>query len=328
MRLPLLAVCLMARTVQVAPLRETEPEAYQTDDPAIWQDPKAPRQALIFGTVKMAAPLGAISVYRLDGKRIQRIEGLDRPNNIDVAYGFAAGGRTIDIAAATERNKSRLRLFRVVPGVGLEDAASLPVFEGETGPRAQPMGIALYTRRRDRALFAIVSRKNGPSGSYLWQYRLRTGADGKPSAEKVREFCAFGGTGEIEAVAVDREREHVYYSDEAAGIRKYHADPDHPEAGRELALFGVSGWRGDREGIAVHGGYIVATDQMSPESEFHVFSRDTLKETGVFRVGSAVTDGIEIGAGLFVAMNDSRRNFILADWKAIEAALRRSGGRR
>lgn len=304
--------------VDVTALRETASEPHQTDDPAIWVNKRNPAESLIFGTVKMAAPDGAIAVYRLDGSRLMRISGVDRPNNIDVAYGIKFGTRTIDIAVATERNKKQLRVFEVVPGVGLKDLAAIPVFEGQTGAASQPMGIALYVRRADRALFAIVSRKTGPSGSYLWQYLI----DGKMQAKKVREFGVFSGSKEIEAVAVDAEREHVYYSDEGAGIRKYYANPAHSEASKELALFGQTGWKGDREGIAIHHGYVVATDQQRRNSEFHVFSRDTLKELGVFRVGADTTDGIDISsAGLFVAMNDNRHNFILAEWKTIAAAL-------
>jgi 3-phytase len=266
----------------------------------------------------MAAPDGAIAVYRPDGSRLMRIAGVDRPNNIDVAYGVRFGSRTIDIAVATERNRKQLRVFEVVPGVGLKDLAAIPVFEGQPGAASQPMGIALYVRRSDRTLFAIVSRKAGPSGSYLWQYRINA----KLQGTKVREFGVFSGSKEIEAVAVDAEREHVYYSDEGAGLRKYHANPAHPDAAKELALFGVSGWKGDREGIAIHHGYVVATDQQKRNSEFHVFSRDSLKELGVFRVGADTTDGIDISsAGLFVAMNDNRHNFILAEWKTIAAAL-------
>ncbi len=313
----------MLAQVDVAALRETVSEAHQTDDPAVWVHPRDKKQSLIFGTVKMASPDGAIAVYRMDGSRLMTVPNVDRPNNIDVAYGFRVGGRTVDIAVATERNKSRLRVFEVVQGVGLKDLAALPVFAGESGAMAQPMGIALYKRKADGALFAIVSRKNGPTESYLWQYQLTGEADGAVRAEKVREFGAFSGSKEIEAVAVDREREHVYYSDEGAGIRKYHADPAHAAAGEQLALFADSGWKGDREGIAIYRNFIVATDQQHPNTEFHVFSRDTLKDLGVFRVGADTTDGIDISpAGLFVAMNDSRHNFILVEWKAIAKALR------
>lgn len=320
---PVILTAALLAQVDVRALRETAPEAHQTDDPAIWVNKKQPAESFIFGTVKMAAPDGAIAVYRLDGASVMRIPNIDRPNNIDVAYGLRIGNRTIDIAVVTERNKGQLRVFEIVPGAGLKDLAALPVFAGQSGLAAQPMGIGLYRRRRDHALFAIVSRKTGPSGSYLWQYRLSGDGQGKLQAEKVREFGLYSGSKEIEAVAVDAEREHVYYSDEGAGIRKYHADPAHPDAAEELALFGQSGWKGDREGIAIHRGYVVATDQQHPNSEFHVFSRDTLRQVGSFRVGADTTDGIDISStGLFVAMNNSRHNFILADWKSIAAALK------
>jgi 3-phytase len=321
--LPLFLSLSLLAQVDIPALRETASEPEQTDDPAIWVHPKDRSKSLIFGTIKAAAPAGAVAVYRLDGSRLMTVPNLDRPNNIDVAYGFSVGGRTVDLAVATERNKGQLRIFEVMPEKGLQDLGAVPVFAGETGAMAQPMGIALYRRRRDKALFAIVSRKNGPAGRYLWQYRLTGDAQGNIRGEKVREFGNFSGTKEIEAIAVDAQREHIYYSDEGAGIRKYHADPGHSQAGEQLALFAESGWKGDREGIAIYQNYIVATDQQPGNSEFHVFARDTLRELGVFRVGADTTDGIDIAPfGLFVAMNDSRHNFILVDWKAIARGLK------
>lgn len=328
--MPLLLALLFAvglsafAQVDVPAVGETESEPHQTDDPAIWLDRKSGGGGFILGTIKAGAPDGAIAVYTLEGKRVMRINGIDRPNNIDVGYGFALGKRKIDIAVATERNRQSLRVFEIVPGKGLKDLASLPVFEGEQGDAALPMGVALYRRKRDGAMFVFVSRKIGPSGRYLWQYRLTSDQAGmRMSARKVREFGAFSGTTEIESIAVDAEREHVYYSDEGAGIRKYHADPGHSNSPQELALFGQSGWTGDREGIAIHRGYIIATDQQKPLTTFHVFSRDTLREVGAFRVGSDSTDGIDLASnGLFVAMNNSRNNFILARWQAIAAALK------
>lgn len=300
--------------VDVKPLRETAPEAHQTDDPAIWVNRKDRSQSLILGTVKMAAPDGAVAVYRLDGSRLMTIPNVDRPNNIDVAYGVRLGQRKIDIAVATERNKNQLRVFEIVPGVGLRDLASIPVF-------AQPMGIALYKRKRDGAIFAIVSRKTGPSGSYLHQYELKDGGSGELVGVKVREFGAFSGSKEIEAIAVDARREEIYYSDEGAGIRKYSADPSRND---ELALFAQSGWVGDREGLAVAGDYLIATDQQPGNSVFHVFHTKTLKQIGSFRLGADTTDGIDVNQelDLFVAMNDSKHNFLVASWKSILGALR------
>ena len=327
---------LLAAQVEVKPLRETASAPHQTDDPAIWVNPKSPAESLILGTVKMAAPDGAIVVYRLDGSVLMSIPGIDRPNNIDVAYGFKLAGRKIDIAIATERNQNRLRVFEILPGKGIRDLATIPVF-------AQPMGIAIYTRPKDGAIFAVVSRKTGPSGTYLWQYQLKDDGKGQLASAKVREFGTFSNTKEIEAIAVDDEAGYIYYSDEGAGIRKYHADPSHPDAAKELALFAQSGWKGDREGIAIYKtakgqGYIIATDQQTPVSEYHVYARDGgtsgphdhSKALGSFRVGAATTDGIDASSkplgpilpkGLFIAMNDSRKNFILVDWREIEKAL-------
>jgi len=318
-----LAGALCGQVVDLVPLRETAPEPFQTDDPAIWVNKRRPAESLILGTIKVAAPDGSIAVYRMDGSRLMTVPGVDRPNNIDVGYGFRLGRRNIDIAVATERNQSRLRVFEIVPGGGLKDLAAIPVFAGQSAAAAQPMGIALYRRSRDGAMFAIVSRKTGPSGSYLWQYRLLDDGAGGVRAEKVREFGLFSGSKEIEAIAVDARNGLVYYSDEGAGIRQYRADPSRPDAARQLALFGETGWTGDREGLATYGDFIVATDQQSPNSEFHVFSRKTLRELGIFRIGADTTDGIDISpSGLFIAMNDSRHNFLMAEWKQIAAKLR------
>ena len=323
MLFPILLLALAQ--VDVTPLRETASAAFQTDDPAIWVHPTRPAESLIVGTIKMAAPNGAIAVYKLDGTLLMSIPNVDRPNNIDIAYGLKLGNRKVDIAVATERNQNALRVFEIVPGKGIRDLASIPVF-------AQPMGIALYTRPKDHAIFAIVSRKTGPSGSYLWQYELKDNGQGKVTGVKVREFGQFSGSKEIEAVVVDDELGFVYYSDEGAGIRKYSAEPGES---KEIALFGTTGWQGDREGLAIYKmpggkGYLIATDQQTPNSVYHVYSRGENKELGTFRVGAATTDGIDVTArplggelpkGLFVAMNDSRKNFILVDWRKIAAAL-------
>ena len=142
----------------------------------------------------------------------------------------------------------------------------------------------LYRRPRDGAIFAIVAPKEGPRQGYLWQYRLVDAGGGRVGARFVRRFGNFSATtvreeNEIEAVAVDDALGYVYYADEADGIHKWHADPDHADAGRELAHFARSGFRGDREGIAIYAlpdgtGYIVATDQIDEDSEYHVYPRE------------------------------------------------------
>ena len=79
-----------------------------------------------------------------------------------------------------------------------------------------------------------------------------TVAKGRVIGEKVRAFGNFSGSHEIEAVAVDDELGYIYYADEDSGIRQWRADPDHPEAGREITVFGRDGFVGNREGIAIY----------------------------------------------------------------------------
>jgi 3-phytase len=315
----------------------TDPVSEDPDDPAIWVHPSNPERSLILGTDKTAAPQGGLYVFGLDGKVRQKITGLDRPNNVDVEYGLRVKGRRIAIAVLTERYKNQLRVFKIErDGSGLSDISAgggLPVFQGQQGEQAAPMGIALYRRPRDGAVFAIVGRKTGPRDAYLWQYRLTDDGAGKVKATKVREFGRFSGSGEIEAVAVDDALGYVYYADEGDGIHKWHADPDHPDQGRELAHFGRDGFKADREGIAIYAkrngtGYLVCTDQLEGNSEYRVYRRegkpgsphDHSEVVAVIRGGADSTDGIEITAaalgtrfpqGLLVAMNSGGRNFLL-----------------
>jgi 3-phytase len=201
------------------------------------------------------------------------------------------------------------------------------------------MGIALYRRPKDGAIYAVVSRKAGPSGAYLWQYRLVPTAGGRVRLHKVREFGQFSGDGEIEAVAVDDQLGYVYYADENYGILKYHADPEHPEASKLLAVFGKEGFEGDREGIAVYStrgdkGYLLCVDQRPQRSVVYVFPRegtsanrhDHQQPVAVIHTDSDETDGIEatshplgkqFPSGLLIMMNSRARNFHLYRWQPL-----------
>lgn len=332
--------------VVVRPALATAPVTDDPDDPAVWVHPSDPARSLILGTNKVKAPGGALVVFGLDGEIRQTIGALDRPNNVDVEYGLLLAGQPTDIAVLTERLQHRLRVFRIArDGSGLADVSSgggIPVLEGRQGEASEPMGIALYRRARDGAIFAIVSPKTGPREGYLCQYRLEDDGRGKVKGIKVREFGRFSGTTEIEAVAVDDALGYVYYADEGDGIHKYHADPDHPEAARELAHFGQAGFQADREGIAIYAlpdgtGYIACTDQLAGNSKYHVYRRegapgrphDHSELLKAFYGGADQTDGIEIISaplgpgfphGLMVAMNSGPKNFLLYRWEDIAAA--------
>jgi 3-phytase len=328
------AVSAAAEVEAVAPVLITEKTAVDSDDPAIWINPDDPSKSLVLGTDKG----GSIFVFDLEGKIVpeRTVTGMDRMNNIDVAYGFPLGGEKIDIALATDRNAEKIRAFRL-PDMTPIDNGGIPTFVGETDDR-RAMGLAIYTRPSDGAFFTIVSRKFGQSGSYLWQYLLEDAGDGTIKATKVRAFGEFVGGKEIEAVAVDNELGYVYYSDETAGVHKYLADPDAPGADVELAFFGNEGFAQDQEGISIYKiddgtGYILVSDQQA--NTFRVFKREG--EPGdphnhqlvkVVGVSTNESDGSDVTnvpvddrfpSGLFVAMSDDQ-TFHYYSWDDIAGA--------
>ena len=298
----------------------TEPTKHDTDDPAIWINREDRSKSLVVGTDKDSD--GALYVFDLNGKVVNRVGDLKRPNNVDIAYGFSDRGKSIDIAVTTERERQRLRVFRL-PEMTCLDSGDLIVFNGDES-RA-PMGIAMYRRPRDGAMFAFVGGKSGPSIDYIGQYLLTIDAKGKLSMRLVRQFGAYSGKKEIEAIAVDVELGYVYYSDEQYGVRKYLADPDAPEADRELALFATSGFAGDHEGISIYKkndgtGYILVSDQQA--NQFRIFKREgepgkphqhdlvkTVPVSAIESDGSDVTNAAldpQFPSGLFVAMSNGR----------------------
>jgi 3-phytase len=332
----------------IAPLRATEALPQDPDDPAIWLNRHDPSKSLLLGTMKVAAPDGALAVFGLDGRLQHLLKGPNRPNNVDVEYGLDLDGTPTDIAVLTERLGRRLRVYAIAPdGTNLQDisSGSMPILEGAPADQGAPMGIGLYRRPKDGAVFAIVSPKAGPKENYVWQYRLEDDGTGRVKASFVRRFGAFSGVGEIEAVAVDDELGFVYYADEDKGIHKYWADPDVPDASRELALFGTTGYQMDREGLGIYNlaggkGYIVSVDQLPGESVFQIYRRegepgnphDHSRVLLSFKGGADGTDGLDVSSaalgpdfsdGLLVAMNSRGRNFLLFRWRGIAASLRR-----
>lgn len=325
-----------AKNVAVKPRVITEATKHDTDDPAIWVNRADPAQSLVIGTDKHTD--GALVVFGLDGK-IQwdkTVRGLLRPNNVDVAYDVELGQGKVDIAVVTERYAHRLRIYRL-PEMVAVDGGGVPVFEGEAGREC--MGIALYTRPRDGALFAVVSRVDtgAPRENYLQQLRIADDGKGVLRGTKVRNFGTWSGKKEIEAVAVDSALGYIYYSDEHFGVRKYAADPDAPDAGRELAQFGTTGFAEDQEGISIYErpggrGFVLVSNQSV--DTFRIFPREGTPGKphdhpllASVRLSTRESDGSDVTnvelpgfpGGLFVAMSTDR-TFHYYAWNDIAAA--------
>jgi len=332
---------LVADTLRPVVITDTLPG--DSDDPAIWVNPTNPAKSVVLGTDK-GDSTGGVYTFRLDGHvdRARSVTPLLRMNNVDVEYGVALGSLTTDIAVATERNRMALRVF-AMPTMRAIDNGGIVVFSGDTA--RDPMGVAIYKRPRDGAVFAIVGGKAGPTnGTYLWQYRLSADGKGGVVGTKVREFGMYSGRKEIEAILVDDALGYVYYSDENVGVRKYHADPDSGNV--ELALFATTGVADDHEGLAMYAtdattGYLVLSDQGA--NRIHVFTREGTAANrhehlrlAVIPVMAQETDGLDITSrplgpryprGM-LAMMSNRGAFHFYDWRDVDAAIKKASAPR
>jgi len=294
----------------------TEKTINDTDDPAIWVHPTDPSKSIVFGTDKETN--GAIYAFDLNGKIIEQktIRNIQRPNNIDLEYGFPLNDSTsVDIIAFTEREKHQIRLFSV-PDMKPLDNGGIPVFKDEQSIENRlPMGIAIYKSPVDSSFYAVVGRKKGPNEGYLYQYKLDY-QNNKIQSTLVRKFGKFSGQKEIEAIAIDAELGYIYYADEGHCIRKYYAEPS--KGNQEISCFGSEYFYKDIEGIAIakmknEGGYLIVSDQQ--KGQFNLFDRQTNAFIKAVNLTTTETDGCEVvttplnktfSSGLFVAMNDAK----------------------
>ena len=319
--LSLVSLIACTKIEKIKPSVVTEKVKYDTDDPAIWYNKKAPEKSIVYGTDKEVG--GGLMAFDLSGKIIpeKSVKELAYPNNVDIEYGFHFNDSIlVDIAVVSERAKNQVRIFQA-PEMKPLDGGGIPVFEGESKNDRRPMGVGMYKRPVDQKIFLVLSRKTGPTdGTYLWQYELVPDSN-HITLKLVRKFGQFsGGESEIEAILVDDALGFIYYGDEGIGVRKYYADPE--KGNEELAVFGQTDFREDREGMALYplgkdDGYIVVSDQQAarfnlyprkPENHEHILA-------GRWYLSTRETDGCDLlsaplpspfGTGIFIAMSDDK----------------------
>ncbi|UMQ42245.1 phytase [Chryseobacterium sp. Y16C] len=325
--LPFVVSCVRQSQLgkKLEPTVVTETVMYDTDDPAIWINPLDASQSIIIGTDKDTN--GGLYAFNLDGKIINKVLGLKRPNNVDIEYGFELNGQKTDIAATTERETNKVKLYSLPD---LKEVGEFSVFDGET--ERGPMGISMYKNPKTGEIFAIVGRKSGPNDGYLWQYKLIE-KDGKITGEVVRKFGKYSGLKEIESIAVDDEMGYIYYSDEMFGVHQYYADPE--KGNEELAVFGKGDFTSDVEGISIYStsantGYILVSNQQ--KDTFNVYLRENPTKGRIAEIpvstkesdGSEVTNvnlGAKFPKGVFVAMSNGKV-FHLYDWRMLEERIK------
>lgn len=305
---------------EVSPTLTTEKLPFDSDDPAIWVNSKNPEQSIVFGTDKDEVK-GGVYAFDLDGKIMadKSILDVSYPNNVDVEYGFKLNDSTeTDILVFTEREKHQIRMFSV-PDMKPLDNGGFSVFADEENVlMRRPMGVSIFKNPKNGQFSAIVSRKEGPTQGYLYQYELKADSLGV-HANLLRKFGTFSGQKEIEAIAVDDALGYVYYSDEGVGIRKYYADPE--KGDEEISLFGMEDFKDDIEGIAIAAyegeeGFIIVSNQQA--HNFNFYNRGDNKYVKTLNLGTKETDGCDVTTkslgdkfpnGLFVSMNDEQDFF-------------------
>lgn len=310
---------------KLKPSAITEAVLYDTDDPAIWINPEDASKSIIIGTDKDTD--GGLYAFDLNGKITNKVPGLKRPNNVDIEYGFMLNGKKTDIAAVTERETNKVKLYTLPD---LKEAGEFSVFDGET--ERGPMGISMYKNPQTEEIYAVVGRKSGPADGYLWQYKLSE-KEGKITGEAVRKFGKYSGLKEIESIAVDDAMGYIYYSDEQFGVHQYYADP--AKGNEELLVFGKGDFKSDVEGISIYctsaeTGYILVSNQQ--KDTFNVYLRENPAKGRIAEIpistsesdGSEVTNvnlGAQFPKGVFVAMSNGKV-FHFYDWRMIEERIK------
>jgi 3-phytase len=197
-------------TMTATPVTETAPVASDGEaagDVAVWVNPADRAGSLVIGTDKR----GAIELYDLAGKRVQRIP---RPagttTSVDVRAGFELGGKTVTLVGTGGRAMSFFRLDPAARQLHDVGASDFPT----SGPAA---GVCLYRSGVSGRFYAFLTEDDGD----VTQYELFD-QGGSVDARRVRSWPL--GAPASHCVA-DDETGRLFLSQDS-GVWRYDAEPD------------------------------------------------------------------------------------------------------
>ena len=318
--------------VSVKPVVQTEVVMSQgdaADDPAIWVHPQTPALSRVLGTNKQQG----LEVYDLQGKRVQHLP-VGRLNNVDVRPGFELGGRTVDLAVATNRDHNSLSVFSIDRATGTVQAA------GEIAtPVTDIYGLCLFKAPSGE----IYSFANDKDGTFV-QHRLYTKGD-KVEGELVRQFKV---ATQPEGCVADDRNQRLFLGEEDVAVWAVDARPDQPATLTSVIKVGGP-VHDDIEGMGLYqtekDNYLVISSQGN-DSYVVVDAEPPYALRGAFRVGvnaaagidgASETDGLEVTAanlggawskGMLVVQDGRKRmpeqaqNFKYIPWSEVAKALR------
>jgi 3-phytase len=263
------------------------------DDPAIYVHPTDSSKSFVIGSFKE----GGLSVYDLNGNRLQTIQpnGVSY-NNVDLIYGFNLGGRSVDLAIASDRANDTVALFRIDPEtrrlIGISGNLPASIFGVDDGEQTA-YGLAAYTSPVTGKSYVFVSQA---SGNQIAQIELVAQGKERISAQVVRTFEVPIPDGveledaQVEGMVVDRERGILYVGQEQFGIYKFSAEPTGSTEPVLVDSIANGNLQPDIEGLTIYygadgKGYLIASSQ--GDNTFAVYSRDTNQYLGSFAVGSS-----------------------------------------
>lgn len=324
-----------SNTIMIKPRIITSSVVTDADDAAIWTHPTDAAKSLIIGTDKGSSPNGGLYTWNLDGTQKQWLS-MNRPNNVDVRYGFMLGNKSVDLAAVTLRDNEQVRIFEIDPATRkLSDVTTLDSTNILNKMFKSPYGLTMYKRPDDGLMFIFVSSRNNDYKDKLRQIRLEDDGTGHVKGVFVREFGNFHNI--VEGMVADDELGYLYASEERVGIHKFYASA--LKGNTELIFFGAedSLANGNNEGVALYKcvngtGYILVAH---PETHsIKVYRREGEKNaphqhlllTRIQDDSLRAGDGLEMSSrvfdqnfphGLLVWHNQAARNFRLYSWEDI-----------
>lgn len=324
--------------VQVAPTRQTQPQAATADvirDVALWVAPDGGSDSLLF--TSYADFNAGLVTFGPDGTRVDvDVDGASLA--VAVMDGFPLGGENRTLVLSVLPNG--VMAYRVTDqSADRVQRVGLVNFDTAVGFGANE-SLVLYRSPGSGRFYAFKA-----GARVIEQFEL-SGAGGGVTATRVRTVDTGSRGGTVSGLAVDEESGSLFALLAGVGLWRYGAEPDAGSDGRQvaaavdggpflstvgrLALYRVGGGEG----------YLIAADR--DRNAFVVFERRSQVFVGAFSVEANRDAGVLSGArrplalaassqpvgtgfpgGLFVAHNaqGTPENLLLAPWTAVADAF-------
>jgi 3-phytase len=301
------------------------------DDPAIWVHPLDASRSRVLGTNKKQGLL----TYDLSGREQQLLE-VGRINNVDLRQRIQTGGKSWDLAVATQRDENSLLLFGIDAEGQVSELARLPT------DLADIYGLCVG-RTPEGQLDVFPNDKDGR----VQQYRVELNQTGQWQARLLR---AFKLSSQPEGCVVHEAEQRLFVGEEKRGIWAVDARAEVPA--KPQLIMSVGGeLQADVEGLAIYQGkpgapsYLLVSSQGN-DSYLVLDAKPPFALRGGFRIGinqalsidgTSETDGLEVSSvdfggvysrGLIVVQDGHKRlpdgpqNFKYLPWAEVARALR------